>query len=133
MQTSSIQYYRPGGKYFAGDCMPFAHAGRYHLLSASGLFPPRLTGLWTGDWDTAWSGAFTNDANVNLQTASAAAAIAPDAVKLKIRPATARPACFISSSCCYEISAGERPPQDAELVPAEHVFDVARFYTTPGQ
>ncbi|WP_432137988.1 glycosyl hydrolase family 95 catalytic domain-containing protein [Streptomyces sp. bgisy154] len=53
-------------------------AGRYHLLSASGLFPPRLTGLWTGDWDTAWSGAFTYDANLNLQTASAAAAALPE-------------------------------------------------------
>ncbi|WP_338783447.1 glycoside hydrolase N-terminal domain-containing protein [Streptomyces sp. DG1A-41] len=53
-------------------------AGRYHLLSASGLFPPRLTGLWTGDWNTAWSGAFTNDANLNLQTASAAAAALPE-------------------------------------------------------
>ncbi|MDQ0907280.1 alpha-L-fucosidase 2 [Streptomyces canus] len=53
-------------------------AGRYHLLSSSGLFPPRLTGLWTGDWATAWSGAFTNDANVNLQTASAASAALPE-------------------------------------------------------
>ncbi|WP_156724878.1 glycosyl hydrolase family 95 catalytic domain-containing protein [Streptomyces apocyni] len=53
-------------------------AGRYHLLSASGLFPPRLTGLWTGDWDTAWSGAFTHDANLNLQTASAASAALPE-------------------------------------------------------
>jgi alpha-L-fucosidase 2 len=53
-------------------------AGRYHLLSASGLFPPRLTGLWTGDWNTAWSGAFTNDANLNLQTASAVAADLPE-------------------------------------------------------
>ncbi|MEU5607691.1 glycosyl hydrolase family 95 catalytic domain-containing protein [Streptomyces sparsogenes] len=53
-------------------------AGRYHLLSASGLFPPRLTGVWTGDWNTAWSGAFTNDANLNLQTASAAAAALPE-------------------------------------------------------
>lgn len=53
-------------------------AGRYHLLSSSGLFPPRLTGLWTGDWNTAWSGAFTNDANLNLQTASAAAAHLPE-------------------------------------------------------
>ncbi|MFD8972825.1 glycoside hydrolase N-terminal domain-containing protein [Streptomyces sp. NPDC059593] len=53
-------------------------AGRYHLLSAGGLFPPRLTGLWTGDWDTAWSGAFTNDANLNLQTASAPAAALPE-------------------------------------------------------
>ncbi|MES4907694.1 MULTISPECIES: glycoside hydrolase N-terminal domain-containing protein [unclassified Streptomyces] len=53
-------------------------AGRYHLLSAGGVFPPRLTGLWTGDWNTAWSGAFTNDANLNLQTASAAAAALPE-------------------------------------------------------
>ncbi|WP_405868963.1 glycosyl hydrolase family 95 catalytic domain-containing protein [Streptomyces sp. NBC_00005] len=53
-------------------------AGRYHLLSASGLFPPRLVGLWTGDWNTAWAGAFTNDANLNLQTASAAAAALPE-------------------------------------------------------
>lgn len=53
-------------------------AGRYHLLSSSGLNPPRLPGLWTGDWDTAWSGAFTNDANVNLQTASATAAALPE-------------------------------------------------------
>ncbi|MEV5317799.1 glycoside hydrolase N-terminal domain-containing protein [Streptomyces sp. NPDC052687] len=53
-------------------------AGRYHLLSASGMFPPRLTGLWTGDWDTAWAGAFTNDANLNLQTASAAAGALPE-------------------------------------------------------
>ncbi|MGI5378574.1 glycosyl hydrolase family 95 catalytic domain-containing protein [Streptomyces sp. CA-251387] len=53
-------------------------AGRYHLLSASGMLPPRLTGLWTGDWNTAWSGAFTTDANLNLQTASAASAALPE-------------------------------------------------------
>ncbi|MEW1832629.1 glycoside hydrolase N-terminal domain-containing protein [Streptomyces sp. NPDC088196] len=53
-------------------------AGRYHLLSASGLLPPRLIGLWTGDWNTAWSGAFTHDANLNLQTASAASAALPE-------------------------------------------------------
>ncbi|MER6673668.1 glycoside hydrolase N-terminal domain-containing protein [Streptomyces sp. NPDC000983] len=53
-------------------------AGRYHLLSSSGLLPPRLTGLWTGDWDTAWSGAFTTDANLGLQIASAAAAALPE-------------------------------------------------------
>ncbi|MBA2944849.1 glycosyl hydrolase family 95 catalytic domain-containing protein [Streptomyces himalayensis] len=53
-------------------------AGRYHLLSASGMLPPRLTGLWTGDWNTGWSGAFTNDANLNLQTASAAAGALPE-------------------------------------------------------
>ncbi|MFB6777015.1 glycoside hydrolase N-terminal domain-containing protein [Streptomyces sp. NPDC056352] len=53
-------------------------AGRYHLLSASGALPPRLTGLWTGDWNTAWSGAFTTNANLNLQIASAAAAGLPE-------------------------------------------------------
>ncbi|WBO63514.1 glycosyl hydrolase family 95 catalytic domain-containing protein [Streptomyces camelliae] len=53
-------------------------AGRYHLLSSSGLLPPRLTGLWTGDWNTAWSGAFTTNANLNLQTASAPAAALPE-------------------------------------------------------
>ncbi|MFJ5839572.1 glycosyl hydrolase family 95 catalytic domain-containing protein [Streptomyces shenzhenensis] len=53
-------------------------AGRYHLLSASGLLPPRLTGLWTGDWRTAWSGAFTTNANLNLQTACAPAAALPE-------------------------------------------------------
>ncbi|MFE4452497.1 glycoside hydrolase N-terminal domain-containing protein [Streptomyces sp. NPDC056796] len=53
-------------------------AGRYHLLSASGMLPPRLTGLWTGDWDTAWSGAFTTNANLNLQVSSAAAAGLPE-------------------------------------------------------
>ncbi|MFD7713098.1 glycoside hydrolase N-terminal domain-containing protein [Streptomyces sp. NPDC059786] len=53
-------------------------AGRYHLLSSAGMLPPRLTGLWTGEWDTAWSGAFTTDANVNLQTASAAAGALPE-------------------------------------------------------
>ncbi|MFM9544864.1 glycosyl hydrolase family 95 catalytic domain-containing protein, partial [Streptomyces turgidiscabies] len=53
-------------------------AGRYHLLSASGMLPPRLVGLWTGDWNTAWSGAFTTNANLNLQTASAAAGALPE-------------------------------------------------------
>ncbi|WP_151481627.1 glycosyl hydrolase family 95 catalytic domain-containing protein [Streptomyces albicerus] len=56
-------------------------AGRYHLLSSSGMLPPRLTGLWTGDWDTAWSGAFTTDANLNLQTASAVAGALPEVVE----------------------------------------------------
>lgn len=60
-------------------------AGRYHLLSAGGALPPRLTGLWTGDWDTAWSGAFTLDANLGLQTASAAAAALPEVTEALAR------------------------------------------------
>jgi hypothetical protein len=60
-------------------------AGRYHLLSAAGLLPPRLTGLWTGDWDTAWSGALTTNANLNLQLASAVAADLPEVVDAHAR------------------------------------------------
>lgn len=47
-------------------------SGRYLLLCASGLLPPRLPGLWQGDWHAAWSGAITCDANVNLVAAAAA-------------------------------------------------------------
>jgi hypothetical protein len=46
-------------------------SGRYLLLSSSGILPPRLTGLWLGEWGAAWSGDFTTDANINLQMASA--------------------------------------------------------------
>ncbi|MFK0167809.1 glycosyl hydrolase family 95 catalytic domain-containing protein [Streptomyces sp. NPDC090306] len=60
-------------------------AGRYHLLSSGGLLPPRLTGLWTGDWDTAWSGAFTANANLNLQTASAVATGLPEVTAAQAR------------------------------------------------
>ncbi|MGC4806990.1 glycosyl hydrolase family 95 catalytic domain-containing protein [Micromonospora sp. DT233] len=47
------------------------HSGRYLLISASGVLPPRLTGLWLGGWGAAWAGDFTTDANLNLQLAGA--------------------------------------------------------------
>jgi alpha-L-fucosidase 2 len=56
------------------------HSGRYLLLSASGSLPPRLTGLWQGDWNAAWSGAITCDANLGLQLAGAVTADVPAAV-----------------------------------------------------
>jgi alpha-L-fucosidase 2 len=56
------------------------HSGRYLLLAASGLLPPRLTGLWQGDWNSAWSGAITTDANLGLQLAGAVTADVPAAV-----------------------------------------------------
>lgn len=55
-------------------------SGRYLLLSASGLLPSRLTGLWQGDWRPAWSGAITTDANLGLQLAGAVTTDVPDAV-----------------------------------------------------
>jgi alpha-L-fucosidase 2 len=55
-------------------------SGRYLLLSASGLLPSRLTGLWQGDWNPAWSGAITTDANLGLQLAGAVTTDVPVAV-----------------------------------------------------
>jgi alpha-L-fucosidase 2 len=55
-------------------------SGRYLLLSASGLLPSRLTGLWQGDWNSAWSGAITTDANLGLQLAGAVTTDVPTAV-----------------------------------------------------
>ncbi len=57
------------------------HAGRYMLISSSGVLPPRLTGLWLGEWGAAWSGDFTTDANVNLQLAGANIGALPEAVE----------------------------------------------------
>ena len=59
-----------------GGCSPallerLFDTGRYLLLSASDLLPPRLVGLWQGDWHAAWSGALTLDANLPLQLAGA--------------------------------------------------------------
>lgn len=54
--------------------------GRHLLLSASGVLPPRLVGLWQGDWDAAWSGALTLDANLPLQLAAAVVGDVPQAV-----------------------------------------------------
>jgi hypothetical protein len=55
-------------------------SGRYLLLSASGTLPPRLTGLWQGDWRPAWSGAITVNANLNLQLAGAVTTDVPAAI-----------------------------------------------------
>lgn len=41
--------------------------GRYALACCSGFSAPRLCGLWTGEWNPGWNGAYTMDANVNLQ------------------------------------------------------------------
>jgi hypothetical protein len=56
------------------------HSGRYLLLSSSGVLPPRLTGLWLGEWGAAWSGDYTTDANVNLQMAGAVLTGMPELV-----------------------------------------------------
>jgi alpha-L-fucosidase 2 len=55
-------------------------SGRYLLLCASGALPPRLTGLWQGDWHAAWSNAIVTNANLGLQLAGAVTTEVPDAI-----------------------------------------------------
>jgi alpha-L-fucosidase 2 len=55
-------------------------SGRYLLLAASGLLPPRLTGLWQGDWAAAWANCLSVNANLNLQLAGAVTVDVPAAV-----------------------------------------------------
>jgi alpha-L-fucosidase 2 len=55
-------------------------SGRYLLLSASGPLPSRLPGIWQGDWNSAWSGAITTNANLPLQLAGAVSTDIPAAV-----------------------------------------------------
>ncbi len=41
--------------------------GRYVQAACAGYSAPRLCGMWTGEWNPGWSGAYTMDANVNIQ------------------------------------------------------------------
>lgn len=44
-------------------------AGRYVFLCSAGLeTPPNLFGIWTGTWRPAWSGDYTTDTNLQLDT-----------------------------------------------------------------
>ncbi|MCC8022921.1 MAG: hypothetical protein LIO46_03970, partial [Clostridiales bacterium] len=44
------------------------NAGRYAMIACSGgNLISRLYGMWTGEWGCRWNGAYTMDANVNLQ------------------------------------------------------------------
>ncbi|TVQ22221.1 MAG: hypothetical protein EA382_12410, partial [Spirochaetaceae bacterium] len=45
-------------------------AGRYAIVSSTGVLPPALQGIWTGTWRPNWSGDFT--LNGNVQSAVAA-------------------------------------------------------------
>ncbi|MGG1515484.1 glycoside hydrolase N-terminal domain-containing protein [Paenibacillus oryzisoli] len=56
-------------------------SGRYVYISSSGYNPPRLMGLWTGEFMPEWSGDFTTDANLNLQIAGGNIGNTPEAVE----------------------------------------------------
>ncbi|MFB9863870.1 glycosyl hydrolase family 95 catalytic domain-containing protein [Rufibacter immobilis] len=41
-------------------------AARYHIISATGINPPNLQGIWGGTWTPPWSADFTHDGNVEV-------------------------------------------------------------------
>lgn len=45
------------------------NSGRYAELCCSGYSAPRLSGMWTGEFNGGWRYIYTLDANVNLQVA----------------------------------------------------------------
>ena len=91
-------------------------SGRYLLLSASGLLPSRLTGLWQGDWNPAWSGAITTDANLGLQLAGAVTTDVPTAV-YNADAACALPG-VLTEMLVDSVPADESGPGRIELLPA---------------
>ena len=50
------------------------------MFCCAGHTAPRLYGMWTGEWNPAWSAAYTMDANVNLQVSGMNIGNAPEAV-----------------------------------------------------
>ena len=55
--------------------------GRYVLISSSGEWPPRLTGIWNASWNPSWRGDFTTDANVNLAVSGGNIGALPEAME----------------------------------------------------
>ncbi|MGV3541373.1 MAG: glycosyl hydrolase family 95 catalytic domain-containing protein [Rufibacter sp.] len=41
-------------------------AARYNIISATGINPPNLQGIWGGSWTPPWSADFTHDGNVEV-------------------------------------------------------------------
>lgn len=39
-------------------------AGRYNIISSTGVLPPNLQGIWSGTWTGPWSSGFTLDGNL---------------------------------------------------------------------
>jgi hypothetical protein len=39
-------------------------AGRYNIISSTGLNPPNLQGIWSGTWQPPWFGSFTTNGNL---------------------------------------------------------------------
>lgn len=66
-------------------CEALYASGRHLLISATGVLPPRLSGLWIGAWGAAWSGDFTTDANLNLQLAALLSTGVPELLAAQVQ------------------------------------------------
>lgn len=45
-------------------------AGRYNILSSTGINPPNLQGIWAGSWAADWSGDYTQNGNLPVAISS---------------------------------------------------------------
>lgn len=54
--------------------------GIYSIISSNGKYPPNLMGIWNGEARPMWSGDFTTDSNINLQTSAISLANLPECV-----------------------------------------------------
>ncbi len=45
-------------------------AGRYNILSSTGMNPPNLQGIWAGSWASDWSGDYTQNGNLQVAISS---------------------------------------------------------------
>ncbi len=54
--------------------------GIYSIISSNGKYPPNLMGIWNGEARPMWSGDFTLDSNINLQTSAINLANLPECV-----------------------------------------------------
>lgn len=46
------------------------YAARYNILSATGINPPNLQGIWSGFWTPPWSSDYTHDGNLPVAISS---------------------------------------------------------------
>ena len=60
--------------------------GRYALIcGATGELPPSLTGIWGNEWEPAWDGRYTLDANLNLAVAAGSQGDLPEVMETFFR------------------------------------------------
>jgi len=56
-------------------------AARYNTLSATGIHPPNLQGIWNGSWSPPWSSDYTHNGNVQVSVSGLLCGNLPELMK----------------------------------------------------